>query len=720
MTATATDPALEALCHRHGVQTTYRDADGRPRAVDPEVVTSVLAALGVPVDDRAGAAEAWRAGRADGARRLVPPVVAHRLGHGAPVVVPLTLPVPGARAAGRRPAAAGRVSLHAEDGQQWSVALADVIGPAVGGATVDGTTVARHLLSLRRMAAELAPGYHRLVVEAAGHRGETTVVVAPRRCPQPPRTWGLLAPVHALRGPVDEGAGTFGDLGSLADWATGHGAGLTGTLPLYAAFLEGPETDPSPYRPASRLALNDVFVDLRAVPDLVAVPAAARALAEAGRAAAVADLAAGPRTDLPALARLRRQVLQPLAVAVLTGAAGSARRAAFDRWAAGHPEAVAYARFRATGTAATAPPGGTVTIDPDRPQDVALATHCYGQWMADEQLGALGRRVPLYLDVPVGVHPAGFDPAWAPHAYVQRASVGAPPDLFFSGGQDWGLPPLHPEGVRLDGYRHVAAVLRRAMSLAAVVRLDHVMGLFRLWFVPQGRAAAEGAYVHYHHDELRAVAVLEAHRAGTAVVGEDLGTVPDEVTRAMDTDGMLHSAVWQFSATADDPWPDPPEASLASLATHDLPTFARFLTAGDEPGGDVPGLADEEDAAGRRALRRAVGPDVAEGLWRCLTHLAAGPARLLLVDLADLWLERTQQNVPGTSADEGSFRLRARRTLADLAVDPWAAALLDAVDRSRRAGSPTVPDASEAVARGGAPMGLPGGSGTVSPDEEER
>lgn len=715
MTATAIDPALGALARRHGVQTAYRSADGQMRAVAPDVVAAVLGALGLPLRDPAGATDAWRADQAARATQLLPPVTAHRLGTGAPVEVPLTLPGAASAALARHGATAGRLWLRTEDGQQWSVPLADVVGPALGSQPVDGGAVTHHTLSLRRLAAELPPGYHRLQIEVSGRRHGTTVIVAPRRCPAPPRTWGLLAPVHALRGPTDEGAGTFGDLGALAQWAAGHGAGLTGTLPVYAAFLDGPETDPSPYRPASRLALNDVLVDLHALPDVAAVPAAARALQDAGRAAAVAGLAAAARTDLPALARLRRQVLAPLALAVLAGDAGDARRAAFDRWAARHPEAVAYARFRATGivglaaATGTAPACATAALDPRRPQDVTFATHCYGQWMADDQLGSVARSSPLYLDLPIGVHPAGFDPAWAPHAYVQRASVGAPPDLFFASGQDWGLPPLHPEGVRLDGYGHVAAVLRRAMSLAAVVRLDHVMGLLRLWFVPQGLAATDGAYVHYHHDELRAVAVLEAHRSGTAVVGEDLGTVPPEVTRAMESDGMLHSAVWQFSATVADPWPEPPEASLASLATHDLPTFARFLTAGDEPGQPgraAGGLSDGDQAAERRALRRAVGPDVAEALWRCLAHLAAGPARLLLVDLSDLWLERTQQNVPGTSAAEGSFRLRAQRTLGELAGDPWVAALLQAVDQSRRTGLPQP-----------APTSVPRGAG--SPDEEE-
>lgn len=693
-----TGGALQALADRHGVQTVYEAADGRPRPVDPSVVAAVLGVLGVPVTGPADAAEAWRADQARRATQVLPPVVVHRLGDGSAPSLPVHLPTASATASGgdRR---TGRITLELEGGTRLQAPLADVLGPAVAGTSVDGRCRTRHRLSLARLG-PLPMGYHRLTVTAAGASGSATMVVAPGHCPQPPRQWGLTAPVYALRGDDDWGAGGLRELGTLADWAMGLGAGLTGTLPLYAAFLDGPDLDPSPYRPASRLAWNEAFVDLGALPELGEVPAAAEAMRAARRR--TATLAAADLADLPAVLAAKRTVLEPLAAAVLGGRAAPGRRAAFDRWALANPEAVAYARFRATGTApdrtAVAP---APRVDPDRSEDVALATWCYGQWVVDEQLGALARRAPLYLDVPVGVHPRGFDPAWEPEAYVHGAAIGAPPDLFFSGGQNWGLPPLHPQGSRRQGHRHLAAVLRRAMSRAAVVRLDHVMGLHRLWFVPEGAAATDGAYVRYPSDELRAVVALEAARAGAAVVGEDLGTVPDEVRRDMAADGMLRSAVWQFDATPADPFPVPPEASLASLGTHDLPTLAGFLTAGDEgTAGDDPAADERAERAERRALRRAVGPGLEDALWRCLTHLAASPARLTLVDVADLWLEHEQQNVPGTGAEAGSFRRRARRTLAELAGDRAVVDLLRAVDVARRTASPSEPPASS-TSRGG-------------------
>ncbi|HEX7460448.1 MAG TPA: 4-alpha-glucanotransferase, partial [Acidimicrobiales bacterium] len=228
-----------------------------------------------------------------------------------------------------------------------------------------------------------------------------------------------------------------------------------------------------------------------------------------------------------------------------------------------------------------------------------------------------------------------------------------------------------------DGYRYPIALLRHAMRHAAVVRIDHVMGLHRLWWIPEGMAATEGAYVSYRAEELRAVVVLEASRAGVAVVGEDLGTVAPAVRAAMRRDGMLRSHVHQFAATPDDPLPDPPPDSLASLGTHDLPPFAAGWAGLDinerARHGGYPPEAASAPRAERAALRAAIGDALGRPappgrvLQFLLLHLADGPARLVLVDLEDLWLEREPQNRPGTGPEGGNFRRRwARRWPDDL------------------------------------------------------
>ena len=238
--------------------------------------------------------------------------------------------------------------------------------------------------------------------------------------------------------------------------------------------------------------------------------------------------------------------------------------------------------------------------------------HLYCQWAAASQLSAAGDAIAMYADLPIGVHPDGFDPFWSPVSFVPGVSGGAPPDSFFESGQDWGFPPLHPDGTRQDGYSHIRSVLARAFRHAAYMRIDHVMGLQRLYAIPQGFDAKHGAYLAYHADELHALVSLEAHRAGSVVVGEDLGTVPDEVRERMAADKMLRSWVFEFESTAKEPFPTPPTDVLASLGTHDLPRFGAFVR-----GEDI----DEKQAAGQlsedQSLKlRAAPPGLAHGAAR--------------------------------------------------------------------------------------------------------
>jgi 4-alpha-glucanotransferase len=649
------DPrALHALARHRGVQRRYTTADGRRVAVSDTTLVRVLRALGVELSGPDSVAAAWRACQHAQRHQVLAPVVAERAGshHRAPIPV---------GSGGDLPADSW-VTLVTEDGDQARRRLGDVSGP--GG------------IDLRQLAAslpggQLPIGYHSLAVESPTLGASAVVVAAPARCPAPERSWGVTAPLYALRGAGDWGAGSLGDLRALAEWVGSAGAGYTGTLPLYAGFLsaETLDADPSPYRPASRLAWNEAYLDVDGLPELAMAPEAARALHDPQLRHAVEALRRRPLADLAGVLTAKRRVVQKVAEAVFHRAGtGDGRRRAYDRWAADHPETVAYAAFRArlehqAGTARGDTPRREQLPDPGT--DAAMAYHCYAQWAMDRQLADVASRHRLYLDIPVGVHPDGFDPWFEPGAFVTGASVGAPPDEFFTAGQRWDLPPLHPEGLRRQGYRHLIAVLRRAMAHAGMVRLDHVMGLHRLWVVPGSAEARHGAYVRFHADELRAVVALEAHRADTVVVGEDLGTVPGTVRRAMRRDGMLRSSIWQFDATAEQPLPVPLPGSLASLGSHDLLPFAAVL-------------------AERPELRSALGGDDWQALERCLAHLAASAAPVVLVDLADLWLEHSPQNRPGT-VTAGNFGLRARRTLAELHEDSQVTAVLRVVQAARRA-----------------------------------
>jgi 4-alpha-glucanotransferase len=326
----------------------------------------------------------------------------------------------------------------------------------------------------------------------------------------------------------------------------------------------------------------------------------------------------------------------------------------------------------------------------------------------DRQLGELaGNAAGLYLDLPVGVGRDSYDVFRYVDLFAPGASTGAPPDPLFVGGQDWGLPPFHPERVRADGWRHVADVIRHHMKHAAMLRIDHVMGVHRLYWVPVGFPATDGVYVAYAADELWAILSLESHRNRCAVAGEDLGTVPAEVPIAMRRHGASGLFVRQFAMppSAHDV-PAPRSDAIACVNTHDTPTFAGWwhgddITTMHELG--LVGAAEaERDRAHRAHLRRACldalaaaglleggkDPDapgtlavVVAALYR---ELAAGPAHDVLVTVEDLWLERQPQNVPGTSTERPNWHRPWSRTVEAALAEPGVAAVLDAVAAARR------------------------------------
>ena len=717
-------PGLTELAGRYGVQPSFLGTDGREHRAEDAVILAVLAALGAPVTPLASGADVADAlaerRRAEG-RDPLAPVVVHRVGRAATAEV--TLP------AGVHPRDVW-CTVALEDGEVRRRRLIDTVTGmrAVGAAdavgAVDGTPGHRYRFGLDHSGTEpIEPGYHRLIVEWPGARASALLIAAPL-CPPASRGWGLFLPLHAVRTEQDWGVGSYADMADLGEWVAELGASMLGALPLYPAFLD-PPADPSPYLPVSRLAYNEVFVDPTVLPELAAAPEARRLLGADEFRRRLTSAHQATLVDYEAVSLLRRQVLAPMAEALLAGP--SARRDAFCAWVDGHPELLAYARFRAAGDRLGHPPGsaGRVeahvhTEDPD--YEPTLGYHLYAQWVAAQQLTSAASAVPLYADLPIGVHPDGFDPVWAPDAFVPGVHGGAPPDLFFSGGQDWAFPPLHPERMRDDGYHYFIGVLRRACRHAAYLRIDHIMGLQRLYWIPEGFDARHGAYVSYRADELHAVVALEAHRAGAVVVGEDLGTVPDGVRRRMADDRMLRSWVLQFESTVADPLPPAPTGVLASWGTHDLPRFLTYFAGADIDEREREGQLSTADAAAERtgrahwraALLRALGiadSGVADGrvddggiadgggaaepaerdepalaLRGCLLHLASGAADLVLIDLEDLWGERGAQNRPGTGAGGANWRRRGARTVSEARRDTGTTGFLRALNRIRDGG----------------------------------
>jgi len=708
----------------YGVHTSYVGADEARHPATPDGLLTVLRALGAPLARPADARAAARARQAELARRVVEPVVVswsrptgERRRRGA-VSVPVRVP-------GEAPI---RLTLELEAGgvRTWQGTAGDL--RRARAVQLDG----RELVAGRiPLPTNLPDGYHGLRVEVGGARHEALMVRVPRRVfgAHAGHDWGVFAPVYALRrdgaegrggaGAPRFGVGHVGDLADLAAWIGGLGGGVVATLPLLAAFLDEPLVA-SPYSPVSRLFWNELYVDLERVPALDGCRAARALLEDDELRRASAALEAGDVVDLRAAARAKRRVLERLAVCFYD--AGGADSDALRRYRAARPRVEDYASFRAAGETHGADwqtwpaplRDGAVTerfrLDAPGPAGDAARYHLYAQWVMERQMaaaaaGARAHGVGLFLDLPLGVHGSGYD-AWRERAlFAEGVTGGAPPDPFFERGQDWGFRPLHPERSRRAGHRYTIACLRHHMRHAAMLRVDHVMGLHRLFWVPSGADARDGVYVDYPADELYAVLSLESHRAGVAVVGEDLGTVPRRVRTGMAERGVHRSYVVQFEVRADAERAitPVPAGAVASLDTHDTATFASFWEARDVAARREAGELDAAQAEGekvRRAeVRRAVAlhlarhgfgnpsdPDDASaalcGLLRCLGD---SPAGLVLVALEDLWLEPESQNRPGRD-DPANWRRRLRRTLAMIMEAEDVVGPLKELDRVRHAG----------------------------------
>jgi 4-alpha-glucanotransferase len=326
-------------------------------------------------------------------------------------------------------------------------------------------------------------------------------------------------------------------------------------------------------------------------------------------------------------------------------------------------------------------------------EEAAQQFHLYVQWLAHGQVDELIQRgeqngVSLYLDLPLGVNPDGYDVWRERESFALDASAGAPPDAFFSKGQDWGFAPLHPRRIRESGYQYVLAFLRFQMRHARLLRIDHVMGLHRLYWVPRGFEARQGTYVNYPAEELHAIFNLESHRNRTRLVGENLGTVPAVVNQSLERHGLRSMFVVQFEerANAQAALCAPPRLGVASVNTHDTPTFAAHWRGDDLEDCVALGLLPRKELKGAKKNRerlktalvrflktqgllkagKAGAPEVLRAL---LAWLKSSPSEIVLINLEDLWLERRPQNVPGTSTERPNWRRKARFSLEEIFRD---------------------------------------------------
>jgi 4-alpha-glucanotransferase len=628
--------ALRALAREYGVLLRYRGANGVYRNASDDAVLGVLRALGAPLRSEADAPDALRARAAERWRRVVEPV---SLGS-----EPLTLRVPARDA--DEPV---EIELALEDGV---ARVARTHAEATDKEEIDGESFVERRAP---WPGDIPFGYHRARVRCGASSGETLLVVAPERAPAwDERAWGIFTPLYALRTARAWDTADLTDLAALGRWTAGMGGRVVQTLPLLSMFCDGEDAEPSPYSPVSRLFWNELYADVERAEELGRSDEARALLASASFRAEIAAARAQDTVDYAAAYARKRRVLDLLARAWPDDA-----RAKFESET---PHARAYAEFRAARETANA------HETPD-----AARAHLYAQHLTMRQLAAFGRdNTALVFDLPLGVHPRGFDASNWSDDFAPGVATGAPPDAFFADGQNWSFSPLHPERIREDGYAYPIACLRNLLRYARVLRVDHVMGLHRLWWIPPGASARDGAYVRYNANEWYAILVLEAHRAGSVLVGEDLGTVPNEVRREMARRDVNRTYVVQHELTPKRLNPVP-AASLATLGTHDMPMFATFWRA--------------LGAAARTTLARALGiaPDARarDAMRAALVKLGASPARAVVASIEDLWEETEPQNVPGTE-QSANWRRKGRYPLEEFAAVAEPLRALDAARKSRR------------------------------------
>ena len=639
---------LAQLAAAHGVATSYEDWSGAETAVSRGAVVAALAALGVDAADDAAVERALAELERAAWRRLVPPTVVVRGGRGTVEVV-----VPDGEPA---------LELRLEDGTSRSVPLA---GPVVA----RSGAAARRAVPLE----DVPLGWHELRV-TSGERADTAVVIsAPSRLPLPDdRAWGWMVQLYSLRSRASWGIGDYADLRTVVEAAGRDGAGVVLLNPLHAE-TPVPPINPSPYSPSSRRFRSALYLHVEDVPEFAAAPDDVRQAVTALRPAV--DPERIPR-DAPWAAKLAAlELLWPLHREQDLAAWRDAQGPALEEFALFCALAESHGvPWQTWPEPLRRPDSPAVDAERERLAD-RVAFWCWVQLLVDEQLAGVGAELAVGVvhDLAVGVDAGGAD-AWAlQDALALRTTVGAPPDSFNQQGQDWGLPPWRPDRLAEAGYAPFRDVVRGVLRSAGGLRIDHVMGLFRLWWVPPGATAADGTYVSYDAEALLAVLALEASRAGAVVVGEDLGTVEDRVREALDETGVLGSAVLWFEVDDDGAFLPPSawrEGTLATVTTHDLPTAAGFLAEEQVRVRDELGQLSvpvEQERATVRAQRAALTAMLEQAglLEQCdgdvplAMHaaLVASPSRLVLAAFGDAVGDLRQPNLPGTVDEYPNWRL---------------------------------------------------------------
>jgi len=665
--------ALETLARACGVATDVHLIDGTHQICSRGALVAILAAMGIEAQDDDACRASMAALKDYVWTRIVPPVTVLRQGHSREI--PVHLPH----------GATVTAKLRTEDGVERPLEQLD---KAVDPHGVGSVAVGRATFLIPN---DLPLGWH--VVEAVfpGRRGRGYVVVTPERLEVPAqmaarRPWGLMTQLYSLRSKRSWGIGDLGDLADLCSLAKIRaGADFVLINPLHANEAVSP-ISPSPYLPSSRRFIAPMYIRIEDIPEVAYVPSQQRAVIEWESERPSRNNDTDELLDRDEVWSAKLEALEQ----VFDAQRSPGREAQFEAFCVREGKSLEdYATWAAISEQyrgdtwpdelSTASAGAVAAWREDHSKRVLF--HAWLQWIADEQAAhaqstarSAGMQIGVVTDLAVGVHPSGAD-AWSLHRVLANGiSVGAPPDGFNPLGQDWSQPPWQPRALEAAAYVPFRDVVRAAVRHSGAVRVDHILGLFRQWWIPLGHGAGDGSYVQFDHEALVGILILEAQRAGAIVIGEDLGTVEPWVREYLSSRGVLGTSVLWFERTHDGGF-TPPEQyradALATVTTHDLPTTAMMLTGKEVDLRAELGLVEDADAAAVKAadeLRRLVAllrerdwviedyeeEDLIAGVHRMVL---ASPALLTGVAITDAVGDMRAQNVPGTFEEYPNWRM---------------------------------------------------------------
>ena len=677
MTSALPQPLIE-LATGHGVATEFWDWQGNHRTVAESTIRRVLGALGVPAADEEQVCESLAARREAKWRRVLPPVTVIRAGRGHKLAVHVP--------AGREFTA--RVHLE-DDGELELAHDKGAVNREVDGVKVSEATVL--------LPESLPLGWHRVEVVVAGGASHTMpLVVAPAKLELPDfltkdgsQAWGVMTQLYAMRSSQSWGTGDLADLADLGAWAAGHGADFVLVNPLHAAE-PAPPMEPSPYLPTTRRFVNPIYIRVEDLPEVAYMSAAERQLVEwhADDAQRYLNLDflerdavwAAKESALRMVFRQGRSLRRERAFHAFVEREGQGL-VDYATWATLF--GVHGADWRQWPSELQDPVSPAVEAFRDQ-HAPAVEFQCWLQWILAEQLAgvqrevlATGMRLGVMHDLAVGVHPHGAD-TWAlGDALARDVTVGAPADQYNQLGQNWSQPPWRPDKLAELGYAPYRDMIRAVLRDAGGLRVDHVIGLFRLWWIPEGTEPWEGTYVRYDHEAMVGILMLEAHRANAVVVGEDLGTVEPWVRDYLTECGILGTSILWFEKDYDgDGGLLPPESyrelCLATVTTHDLPPTAGYLQGVHIDLRHALGLLDrslEEEQASDEAAREQVlqalrergllreGASIPEQVEALHRFLSFTHAKLIGVSVSDLAQDTRVINQPGTDEEYPNWRV---------------------------------------------------------------